>query len=101
MEKITMKYEAGRLTALSSSSMTMGYITFPQIRKGLVNVDRLQILPEYRGRGVEAMLMDALLAHLEQQDVKAALTSSKVQRYAAEHPEWKAVLPESMHMTAH
>ena len=101
MEKITMKYEPGRLTALSSSGMTIGYITFPQIRKGLVNVDRLQIFPEYRGRGVEAMLMDALLAHLEQQDVKAALTSPAVQRYAAEHPEWKAVLPESMHMTAH
>ena len=101
MTEMTIQFQPGRLTAISSSGRTMGYVTFPQIRKGLVNIDRVQIIPEYRGRGVDAALLDALLTYLQQQGVKAALTSPAAQRYAAENPLWKQVLPESMHMTTH
>ena len=101
MTDITIRIQTGRLTACSEFGNTVGYITFPQIRKGLVNIDRVQVAPEYRGRGVEAAMMDALLTHLRDQGMKAALTSPAVQRYAAQNPQWKQILPESMHMTAH
>lgn len=101
MTDMTIQYQASRLTAVNRTGKTMGYITFPQIRKGLVNIDRVQIAPEYRGREVESALMDALLTHLKQQGMKAALTSPAAQRYVAENPGWKQILPESMHMTTH
>lgn len=101
MRDISVQYQTGRLTAVDCAGKTVGYVSFPQIRKGLVNIERVQIAPEYRGRGVEAVLMDALLSHLKQKGTKAALTSPMAQRYAAEHSEWKTVLPESMHMTTH
>ena len=101
MTDMTIQFQNGRLTARCGSGNIMGYITFPQIRKGLVNIDRVQVAPEYRGRGVETAMMEALLIHLRQQGMKAALTSPAVQRYVAENPDWKQILPESMHMTAH
>lgn len=101
MPDMTIQYQPGRLTAVDSDGRTMGYVTFPQIRKGLVNIDRVQILPEYQSWGVETALLDALLNHLQQQGTKAALTSPAAQRYAADNPVWKQILPQSMHMTTH
>lgn len=101
MPEITIQYQPGRLTAVSSAGKIMGYVTFPQIRKGLVNIDRVQIVPEYRLADVETILLDALLSHLQQQGMKAALTSPAAQRHVANNPLWKSVLPDSMHMTAH
>lgn len=101
MSEIIIQYQPGRLTAVNSAGKTMGYVTFPQIRKGLVNIDRVQIFPEYRLAGVETALLDALLPHLQQQGIKAALTSPAAQRHAAKNPRWKSVLPDSIHMTAH
>lgn len=101
MSEIIIQHQTGRLTAVSGAGKIMGYVTFPQIRKGLVNVDRVQIVPEYRYAGIEAALLDALLSHLQQQSMKAVLTSPAAQRYAAKNPQWKSVLPDSMHMTAH
>ena len=101
MEEIRIQFQAGRLTAVSRAGKTMGYVTFPQIRKGLVNIDRVQIIPEFRSRGVEAVMLDALLMHLKEQGIRAVLTSPAAQRIAAENPQWKQILPDSMHMTSH
>lgn len=101
MADMTVRYEKSRLSAVDGAGKTMGYVTFPQIRKGLVNIDRVQIMPGYRKEGVETALLNALLIHLEQRGEKAALTSPAAQRHAAKNPRWKAVLPDSMHMTAH
>ena len=101
MSEITIQYQPGRLTAVSSAGKIMGYVTFSQIRKGLVNIDRVQIIPEYRLTDAQTVLLDALLLHLQQQGMKAALTSPAAQRHAANNPQWKSVLPDSMHMTTH
>ena len=101
MPDMTISYQTERLTALDSDGRTMGYVTFPRIRKGLVNIDQVQILPAYRSRNLEETLLDALFSHLLQQGTKAALTSPAVQRHAAANPKWKAILPDSIHMTTH
>lgn len=101
MPDMTIAYQAERLTALDSDGKPLGYVTFPRIRKGLVNIDRVQVLPAYRGRKVEEALLDALLLHLLQQGTKAALTSPAAQRHAAANPLWKEILPDSIHMTTH
>ena len=101
MSDITIAYQAERLTALNADGRTMGYVTFPRIRKGLVNIDLVQILPAYRGLNLEETLLDALFSHLLQQGTKAALTSPVVQRYVAANPQWKVILPDSIHMTTH
>ena len=97
---ITVQYQPSRLTATDSTGKQIAYVSFPQIRRCLVNIDRLHVIPEYRHSGAEEVLMDALLAHLVQQGAKAVLTCPAAQRYVAEHPQWKQVLPESMRMTS-
>lgn len=101
MPDMTISYQAERLTCFDSDGRTMGYVTFPRIRKGLVNIDRVQIVPAYRDRKVEEALLDALLLHLRQQETKAVLTSPAAQRHAAANPRWKDVLPDSIHITTH
>lgn len=101
MPDITISHQTERLTALDSDGKIMGYVTFPRIRRGLVNIDRVQIIPAYRGLKVEEALLDELLLHLLQQETKAVLTSPEAQRHAAANPRWKEILPDSIHRTIH
>ena len=90
-----------RITAIHSDGSPMGYITFPQVRAGLVTVDQMAIHPPFRGQGVEDALMEALFRHLSTQGRKAALRCSFAQGYLQAHPEWKSLLPDSIHFTTY
>ena len=88
-----------RITALSSDGTPMGYITFPQIRKDLVNINLMVTYPNFRGQGVPDKLMEALLTHLEQNGQKAALNCPFTQYYLQQNSQWKHLLPGKMHFT--
>lgn len=94
-------FEKERMTALSGEGTTMGYVTFPRIRAGLVNINHVMTIPEFRGQGVAEAMMDALLTHLAQENQKAALTCSFAQAYVGRHEKWKRILPEKMHFGTH
>ena len=70
-----VSFEKERMTIISSSRIPMGFIDFPQVRPGLVNITQVSVLPQFRGQGVEEAMMEALLNHLSRQDQKAALSS--------------------------
>lgn len=98
---MNISFEKEHMTAISSSHIPMGFIDFPQVRPGLVNITQVRVSPQFRGQGVEDIMMEALLNHLSQQDRKAALSSPFAQQYVGKHPEWKHILPEKIHFTRH
>ena len=94
-------FEKERLTARSPDGILMGQITFPRVKAGLVNIDRVVVSPGFRGQGVENAMLDALFAHLTESGVKAALTAPVAQQYVADNPQWKRILPGDIHFTTH
>ena len=96
-----VSFEKERMTIISGSHIPMGFIDFPQVRPGLVNITQVSVAPQFRGQGIEAAMMEALLNHLSRQDQKAALSSPFAQQYVGNHPEWKHILPEKIHFTRH
>lgn len=98
---MTFSVQKERLTAVHEDGRPMGYITFPRIRPGLVNIGQVSVQAPFRGQGVEEAMLEALLSRLVQSGQKAALTSPLAQQYVAKHPHFKQVLPGEMHFTAH
>lgn len=98
---MTFTISKERLTALTPDGIPMGYITFPQVRAGLVNIDQVVTHPPFRGQGVAEEMVAALFSHLSRQGRKAALTAPFVQQYLETHPQWKHILPGEIHFTTH
>ena len=98
---MNVSVEKERMTVFSSSHVPLGFIAFPQVRPGLVNITQVHVSPQFRGQGVEDAMMEALLNHLSQQDQKAALSSPFAQQYVGNHHEWKHILPGDIHFTRH
>ena len=96
-----VSFEKERMTVISGSHIPMGFIDFPQVRPGLVNITQVSVAPQFRGQRIEDAMMEALLNHLPRQDQKAALSSPFAQQYVGNHPEWKHILPEKIHFTRH
>ena len=98
---MTFQFEKERVTAVSPEGRPMGFIVFPQVRTGLVNISQIMTYPAFRGQGVDNAMMEALLSYLERNDQKAALTSPFAQQYLEKNPKWKHILPGEMHFTTH
>ena len=98
---MTFVFEKERMTAIHEDGSTMGTVTFPRVRAGLVNVTGVTVSAKYRGQRVAEAMLEALLNHLDEQDLKAALTCPPAQNYVANHPQWKRVLPGDLHCTTH
>ena len=96
---MTFRFEKERVTAANPDGTVMGYITFPRIRAGLVNIDQMTVFPPFRGQAVEEAMMEALLVHLQQRSLKAALSCSFAQQYLEKHPQWKTILPGELYFT--
>lgn len=98
---MTFSFQKERITAVSPEGVTMGYITFPGLRAGLVNINQMTVFPSFRGQQAEEAMMEALFSHLSGLGVKAALTCPFAQQYVQKHPRWKMILPEEIHFTRH
>ena len=98
---MTFSFEKERMTAVSPEGQPMGFITFPRVRAGLVNISQIMTFPAFRGQGVDNAMMESLLTHLEQHHQKAALTSPFAQQYLEKNPKWRHILPSEMHFTTH
>ena len=96
---MTYSIQKERITATSPEGIPMGYITFPRVRPGLVNINQMVVLPAFRQQGVEEAMMEALLSHLDQQGLKAVLLCPFAQQYVEKYPRWKKILPGEIHFT--
>ena len=98
---MTFDFEKERMTAFSNEGTPIGLIRFPRIRAGLVNIEQFFLYPEFRDKGMEEYMMEALLTHLQQTHQKAALSCPFAQQYISTHPQWKELLPGKLHFTTH
>ena len=96
---MTFSIQKERITATSSDGILMGYIAFPQVRPGLVNISQMMVFPSFRQQGVEDAMMEALFSHLDQQGLKAVLLCPFAQQYVEKNPKWKKILPGDIHFT--
>ena len=98
---MTFSIQKERLTAHSLEGLPMGYITFPRVKAGLVNIDHVMTYPKFRGQGVAGAMMEQLLRHLTESGHKAALTCPFAQEYVRKNPQWSHILPGKLHFTSH
>lgn len=98
---MTFSFTAEKLTAYDSGNTPVGYIDFPRIRCGMVNICQVAVFPAFRKQGVEDQMMAALLDHLDTRGLKAALTCAFAQQYVKRHPQWQRILPGELHFTTH
>lgn len=94
---MSFQFDKEKITRISDEGIPMGYITFPEIKKGLHNIDHVLTDPKFRGQGNAAIMMEALLAHLDQQNCKVVLTCPFAQSYVADNPQWSHLLPTNIH----
>jgi len=90
-------FEKEQMTLLNEDGAKMGHIHFAPVNCQLVNIDHVFTEPAFRGQGIAAKMMEALLEYLSKQEKKAILTCPFAQRYVAEHPEWSHILPTKIH----
>ena len=50
---MTFRFEKERITALTPDGTTLGFMVFPRVRAGLVNISTMTVNPGFRGQGVE------------------------------------------------
>ena len=98
---MTFSIQKERITAVSPEGISMGYITFPRVRPGLVNISQMTVFPAFRQQGMDETMMEALLTHLDQQRLKAVLLCPFAQQYVEKNPQWKKILPGEIHFTRH
>ena len=97
--KITWAGE--RMNLLDEDNSLAGYILFPGVKKGLVNVSEIYLYSQYRGKGYEALMMEELFARLRGQDSQMILTCSAAQKYLTDHPEHADLLAKDIHFEKH
>lgn len=70
----------------------VGFITFPLIKDGVVNINQTFTHTSHRGKGIAKELMDALYIHLKENNLKAVLNCSYAVKYFERYEEKKDVL---------
>ena len=98
---MTFSFQKERISAVSPEGIPIGYITFPRVRAGLVNINQTTVFPSFRGQHMEEAMMEALFSHLSKLGLKAALTCPYAQQYLEKNPKWKNILPGEIHFTRH
>ena len=70
----------------------VGYITFPLIKAGVVNINHTFTHTKHRGKGIAKILTDALYDHLKEKNYKAIASCSYADAYFQRYPEKQDIL---------
>lgn len=90
-------YTEKRMTLYQENEQEAGHIDLTPVSPSLVRIDSVFTQPDFRGQGIAAKLMEALLPRLKEENKQVLLLCSTAQRYVAEHPEWDVVLAKGIH----
>ena len=77
----------GRIWLNDSEGRLVAEITFPQVRRGVANIDHTFVDPSLRGQGAAGKLVQAAADQLRRRGMKAVLTCSYAKNGFGEHPE--------------
>lgn len=86
--------ENGRIWAENEEGRLVAEITFPQVRRGVVNIDHTFVDPSLRGQGAAGKLAQAAADQIRARELKAVLTCSYAKTWFGEHPEQSDLLAE-------
>lgn len=70
----------------------VGFVTFPFIKDGVVNINHTFTHTNHRGKGIAKLLVDALYDYLKEHNLKAISSCSYAVEYFKRYPEKQDVL---------
>ena len=89
-----LKYicEQNRIFASDDNDRFVAEITFPEIRKGVVDINHTFVDPSLRGQGIASQLVKAAYHEIKKRGMKAVATCPYVVDWFAMHKEYQDVL---------
>lgn len=79
--------ENGRIWAENEEGRLVAEITFPQVRRGVVNIDHTFVDPSLRGQGMADKLVRAALEQIRKNGGTPAATCTYAVSWLEKHPE--------------
>lgn len=92
---LQFKYGNGRFDAFTTNdNQWVGDVSFPLISPDgdRAVVERVFVVPEFRGHGVAKLLMNELIKHARQNELKFRLMCPYAKLYFVKHPEEQDIL---------
>ena len=77
--------ENGRIWAENEEGRLVAEITFPQVRRGVVNIDHTFVDPSLRGQGAASQLVQAALEQIKENGGRVEATCSYAVRWLEQH----------------
>ena len=84
-------YEENRIY-LKDDNQLLAEVTFPYINDTTVNINHTYVDTILRGQGVAGKLLEAVVTHLKEHNLKAVPTCSYAVAWFEKHPEYKDLL---------
>ena len=73
---MNFQQKSGRIWAENEEGRLVAEITFPEVRRGIVNIDHTFVDPSLRGQGAAGRLAQAAADQIRARGMKAVLTCS-------------------------
>jgi len=86
------KHTANRVFLEDETGKTIAEVTFPEVREGVVDINRTFVDDSLRGQGIAGKLLKAAVAVLRASGRKAVLSCSYAVKWFEKHPEEKDLL---------
>lgn len=84
--------EPSRIFAMGAGGGLVAEITFPSIRKGVVNIDHTFVDDSLRGQGIAAQLAEAAARQIRGEGRRAVVTCAYAAKWFAQHEEYADLL---------
>lgn len=85
-------YEKNRIFASSNNGHFVAEITFPEVRKGVVDINHTFVDPTLRGKGVASQLVELAYHEINKQGLKAVASCPYVVEWFVKHKEYQDIL---------
>lgn len=84
----------GRIWAENEKGRLVAEISFPQVRRDVVNIDHTFVDSSLQGQGVAGKLVQAAADQIRTRELKAVLTCPYAKKWFEAHPEQRDLLAE-------
>ncbi len=81
------QFENGRVFSVDDNQEVIAEATYHSIEENVVDIDRTYVNPAYRGQGIAGKLMEAVVAYLRKNGLKAVGSCSYANAWFDKHQE--------------
>ncbi len=90
-------HDSNKIYLNNENNQMIAVVTFPKVEEGIVNIDHTYVDGSLRGQGIAGKLMEAAVAHLRENSLKAKLSCSYAVKWFEEHPECSDLIVRNYH----